>query len=91
MVKLIGNDILRSGEKIGWVEGNRIRAHDGKLLGYFEDRYVYSEDNRKLAYMEGNRLCSGNTNISLEKVNEAIEGGLLPEVGKCAIYVLLGG
>jgi hypothetical protein len=92
MVKIIGNDIWRGGEKIGWVEGARIRAHDGTKLGYFEGNFVYGEDGHKLAYIEGDHLVSygSDTKIPLEKIAEEIEGGVLPEIGKCAVYVLLG-
>ncbi len=92
MVKIVGNDIWRGGEKIGWVEGNRIRAHDGTKLGYFEGNFVWGEDGRKLAYVEEDYLISygSNQKIPLEKISEGIEGGILPEIGKCAIYVLLG-
>ena len=92
MVKIIGHDIWRGGQKIGWIDGDRIRTHDDKKLGYFEGNYVYSEEGHKLAYMEGDHLISygGNSKIPLEKVSEAIEGGVLPLIGKCAVYVLLG-
>lgn len=92
MLKITGNDIWRSGEKIGWIEGNRIRARDGKKLGYFEGNFIYGEDGWKVAYVEGDHLFSdgGNVKVPLEKISEEIEGGMLPETGKCAIYVLLG-
>ena len=35
MVKIIGNDIWRGGEKIGWIEGDYVRDRDGKKLGLF--------------------------------------------------------
>ena len=90
----MGKEIWRGGEKIGWVEDHHIRAHDAKKLGYFEGNFVYNEDGHKLAYIEGDHLISyggeHESKIALEKVSEGIEGGVLPEIGKCAIYVLLG-
>ncbi len=92
MLKIEGNDILRAGEKIGWVEGNHILAHDGKKLGYFEGNFVYNINAQKVAYIEGDFLVSqGSTSAKtrLEQIAEEVTGGVLPEIGKCAIYVLL--
>lgn len=92
MIKIEGNDIWRNGQKVGWIDSNHIRAHDGVKLGYFEGNYVHSNDGEKIAYIDGAYLHqeSGGTKVSLDKVNEEIVGGLLPEIGKCAIYVLIG-
>ncbi len=92
MVKIVGNDVWRNGEKIGFIDGTHVRTHDGKRIGYFEGNYVYNEDGDRTAYIEEDHLVSygGGARIPLDKVNESIEGGVLPEIGKCAIYVLLG-
>jgi hypothetical protein len=94
MVKILGNDIWRGGEKIGWIDGDHIRDRDGKKLGYFEDKYVYNLDGRKIAYIEEDHLVSvgsGNeAKVDLDKVAEEVQGGVLSELGKCAVYVLLG-
>ncbi|GEM_PF-391898 len=92
MIKIEGNDILRGGEKIGWIEGNDVRAHDGKKLGYFEGNHVYNSLGERVAYINGDHLFSqggSEMKMHLEKINEEIVGGVLPEIGKCAIYVLL--
>ena len=94
MVKIIGNEIWRSGEKIGWVEDDHIRDRAGKRLGYFRDRFVYDMDDHKIAYIEQDYLISqgsgSEAKIRLNEVAENIEGGVLSEIGKCAVYVLLG-
>lgn len=92
MVKIIGNDIWRAGQKIGWIDGDHVRAHDGTKLGYFQGNFVFGEDGHKLATIEGDHLIAygGNAKVLLEKISEDIEGGVLPEIGKCAVYVLLG-
>jgi hypothetical protein len=92
MVKIIGNDVWRSGEKIGFIDGTHIRTHDGHRIGFFEGNYVYNQEGNKTAEIENGYLVSygGSSKISLDKVNESIEGGVLPEIGKCAVYVLLG-
>jgi hypothetical protein len=94
MVKLIGNDVWRAGDKIGWIDGNHVRDREGKRLGYFRDKYVYDMDDHKIAYIEQDYLVSegsgSEAKIRLDQVAENIEGGVLPEIGKCAVYVLLG-
>ena len=93
MIEIKGIDIWRGGQKIGWLDGYHIRAHDNKRLGYFESNYIYGENGHKLAYVAGDYLYSegGNNNrIPLEKVNEEITGGVMDEIAKCAIYILLG-
>jgi hypothetical protein len=94
MIKLIGNDIWRGDKKIGWIEENRIRDHDGKKLGYFEDKFVYSEDGHKVAYIEEDFLMpyggSTSSKILLEAVAEDVTGGTIPEIARAAIYILLG-
>ena len=94
MIKIIGNDIWRSGQKIGWIDEHYVRDRDGKRLGYFRDRFVYDMNDHKIAYIEQDYLVSegsgSEAKIRLEKMAEEIEGGVLPEIGKCAVYVLLG-
>ncbi|MDE2001794.1 MAG: hypothetical protein KGI60_04505 [Patescibacteria group bacterium] len=91
MIKVIGHDLWRGGQKIGWAEENHVFAHDGKKLGYFSENHVFDVTGRKLAYVEGDHLyADGSSRVSLETINENIVGGVLPEMAKCAIYVLLG-
>ena len=71
-----------------------VRDRDGKKLGYFQDRFVYDMDAHKIAYIEGDYLVSegsgSEARLNLEKVAEEVQGGVLSELGKCAVYVLLG-
>lgn len=92
MLKLVGNEIWRSEEKVGWVEGNHVYAHDGRKLGYFQDSHIFNEAGEKVAYIEGDFLYSedGKVKVDLEKIAEEIEGGIMPLLGKCAVYILLG-
>ena len=93
MLKINGHEIWRGGEKVGFIDGNYIRAHDWKKLGYFEGNFVHDVMGHKLAYINGDHLyteSSAGVRISLDKVNESIVGGLLTEIGKCAIYILIG-
>lgn len=93
MIKINGHELWRGGEKIGWIEENHIIAHGGKKMGFYSGNHIYGSDGGKLAFVEGNHLYSGSgmdEKIDLEKVNESIVGGVVPEICKCAVYVLLG-
>ncbi len=94
MIKIVGSELWRGGEKVGYVEGHHIRNRENALVGYFSEgeKAVYSAGDHKIAYIQGDKLYStvGHADVHLSSVHEAIEGGVLSEVGKCAIYVLLG-
>ena len=94
MIKIIGNEVWRSGQKIGWVDDDHVRDRDGKKLGYFQDRFIYDMGGHKLAWIEEDYLVSQGSGdeakIRLDQVAENIEGGVMSELAKCAIYVLLG-
>ncbi len=91
MIKMLGNDIYRNDEKIGWIEGNHIYAHDGKKIGYFDSQHIYGPDGDKVAYLDSQDLydAAGNRKAHLEDVAAEIEG-ILPNSAKCAIYALFG-
>ena len=95
MIKIIGNDLYRAGEKIGYMDTKHVWGHDGKKLGYFDYRTVWGEDGRKLAFIDGDFLISygasgEESKVRLETMNEQVEGGVMPGIQKCAVYVLLG-
>lgn len=96
MVKIMGNEVWRANEKIGWIEDNKhIRARDNKRIGYFEENFVRDEQGHKIAYINGDHLYSIGRNTSdakmeLSKINESIIGGVISEIGRCAVYILLG-
>ena len=92
MIKVVGKDLWRGGQKIGWVAEHHIFAHDGKKLGYFDNKNIYNLEGHKLAYVEGDYLHSygSDSKVPLEKVSEEIEGGVDQSIDKCAIYILLG-
>lgn len=94
MIKIVGNEIWRGGEKIGWVDGGHIRDHADNKVGFFDEKFVYNENDHKVAYIEGDFLYSeGGTaaaKIPLEKVAEDVSGGVIPGIARAAIYILLG-
>lgn len=92
MIKIVGNDLYRGGEKIGWLDGRYVRAHDGAKMGYFDNSRVYDENGNKLAYVEGDYLYSYSSGekVSLNKVAKEVEGGIAPGIEKCAVYTIFG-
>jgi len=92
MIKLVGNEIWRGGEKIGWVAGNHVFAHDGKKVGFFEANFIYSESDKKVARIEGDFLYAegGESKVPLEKIAEDVTGGVITDIARAAIYILLG-
>ena len=85
---IIDNKIYHHAEKLGWIEGSKIKAKDEKLMGYFDAKHVYGPDMHQITYVENEtlRFRNGQSSISLEKVNEAVEGAY-PLPTKCAVYV----
>ena len=94
MVKLIDKSIYRGGEKIGWIENDHIFNHSGEKLGYFEGHSIYDHSGHKIAYIENDFLVpqggSSTSKVRLEDVAGDVTGGVIPEIARAAIYILLG-
>lgn len=91
MIKIIGNDITRGGEKIGWIEGNDIYDENGTKLGYFMNEDIYSAQGTKLGYIARNSLhANDGETLDLDNMRREITGGSYPDLTRAAIYLLLG-
>ncbi len=91
MIKVIGNDFMRGGEKIGWIEGDHIFDHTGRKLGYASGNNIYDIGGMKIGWIEGDYLFApGNKKIRLDEVHAEIQGGVLTEAQRAAVRVLLG-
>ncbi|HVN26718.1 MAG TPA: hypothetical protein VMT99_03670 [Candidatus Paceibacterota bacterium] len=92
MPQIIENKVYHHGQKMGWIEGSHIRSADNQLLGYFDRTYVYDAMMHKIAYIENDALHfeNGQPHVSLERINEEIEG-TYPLNVKCAVHVLFEG
>jgi hypothetical protein len=91
MPKIVDNKIYHNGEKIGWIDGHHVRDKSDAKLGYFQGNDIWDESaTRKIAYIQENMLKfeNGNASVSLEKINEEIQG-TYPLIVKCAVHVLL--
>lgn len=92
MIKIIGNDIMRSGEKIGYIKGNDILNTVGNKLGYFSGDDIYNYNGRKIGYLEGNSIKyeNGNKKINILENKSRISGGAISDVCRAAIRLLFG-
>ena len=92
MIKIVGNDILREGGKIGWISGNDIFNSSGQKAGYFSSNDIYDRNGHKIGYVEGSNVKkAGNSAlISVERVRSRVVGGIHSDVCRAAIFLLFG-
>ena len=91
MIKIVGNDVMRGGEKIGWVEGHDIFDRNGRKLGYASGTSIYTVGGMKIGWIEGDYLFApGDRKIRLDEVHSAVQGGILTEEQRAAVRIFLG-
>lgn len=92
MIKIIGNNIWRGGEKVGWLQGDYVYSHDGRKLGYSEGSNVYNMSGHKIGYIEGDEIHSTADDrvTRLEDNHGHVVGGEISDVARAAIRLLLG-
>ncbi len=92
MIKIQGQEIWRSGVKIGYVRKGHIFSNKGKDLGYSSGNYVYDANGRRLAYLQGDYIyfIDSSQKISIEDNEQDVVGGSFSNVENAAIRILLG-
>jgi len=92
MLKIIGNDVMRGIEKVGYVQGNDIHDKSGHKVGYFMDNHIYNQAGHKLARLEGDHIkdAQGNITTSVSENHNHVSGGALSDLSRAAVRVLLG-
>jgi hypothetical protein len=91
MLKIIGNDIWRGAEKIGYFRNDDIFNHEGKKLGYFRDNHVYDYNGKKLGYIQDDYLKTmDGKEVRLEDNRTRITSGSISDLERAAIFLLLG-
>lgn len=95
MLKIIGNDVMRDGMKVGYfnITTRHLYSNEGKKLGHFDHEYIYNVAGKKVAKVEGDYLVSisgERARLKIDEVTKSIQGGIIPLTGKCAIYMLIG-
>ncbi len=94
MIKVQDHKIYNHGEKVGWIEGSKyVFSEDGKKLGYFTHDEVYNVEAHRLAHVKDNHVYFEGSSDSknLDDMVEDIEGADLPDIGRLAIRLLVGG
>lgn len=91
MIKLIGNDIIQNGHKIGWMHGNDIFNLSGEKIGYYSGNDIYSRQG-KIGYVDGSniKLVGSSQLISVQENRMRISGGTYSDICRAAIRLLFG-
>ncbi len=92
MIQVENNDLKRVGVKIGFIQGNYILDHNGHKLGYFENNKIFNIASKELGYIEGEYLKMPNNNVGirLEDNHKEVDGGIISDLCRAAIRLLLG-
>jgi hypothetical protein len=92
MIKIINNDIMRAGVKIGWLSGNDVFDHQGLKLGFYEDNYIFNRSSHKIGYLKGDFLYEINSDrkIRLDENRVYVAGGAFSDLCRAAVRLLLG-
>ena len=91
MIKIVGNDIMRGGEKIGLIEGNDIVDENGNKLGYFTGNSIFAVDGRRLGSLAGNVLKTvTGGKFDIDDNRRVVTGGTVSDLARVAIRLLLG-
>ena len=98
MIKIIGNDIKRNGEKIGWIDGNDVRDMANRKLGFvIGDDIRRGSDGLKIGFIEGayiittmGTVTSSSRKISIAENNKHVAGGFISNEMRAAIRLFFG-
>ena len=92
MIKIIGNDIINNGEKIGYIRDNDIFNVGGNKIGYYSGDDIFNYKGIKIGYLEGNYIKyeNGNRSISISENKSRVNGGAISNVCRAAIRLLFG-
>ncbi len=90
MIKIIGNDIWRDAEKVGWLQGDDIFGMAGRKLGFIHRNEIHAVDGRKLGYVQDEKLHRADgTFLPVSEVLKDVSGGAVSELHRVAIKLLL--
>ncbi len=91
MIYLEGHEIMRNGEKIGYLEGERIYSRDARKLGWVDGDHIYDHEGRKIAWIEGGHAeTAGGRIIELDDIHKHVKRGAISDTLRTAIYLFLG-
>lgn len=91
MIHIEGHELWRGGEKIGYLEGEKIYSHEAHKLGWVDEDHIYDHSGRKIAWIEGNHAeTPDGSKMELDDIHEHVEGGAISGALRTAIYLFLG-
>ena len=92
MIKIIGNDIIQNGTKIGYIKGDDIYNANGNKVGSYLGNDIFDYNRNKIGYIQGDyiKYDNGNRSISLKETKMHISGGTIPDICRAAIKLLFG-
>ena len=91
MITIVGKEILRAGQRIGYLQGNDIFSHANIKLGYVQGNHIFVHENHKLAWLENDYIKTADgQSIRVEANNQQITGGEISDIQRAAIRFLLG-
>jgi sporulation protein YlmC with PRC-barrel domain len=91
MLKIVGNDVHRGTEKIGYLEGNDVYNHVGRKVGYFSGNDIFDMAGKKVGYILNNRIhTASGESISVSENRSHVSGGTYSDLHRAAIRLLLG-
>lgn len=94
MIKIIGNDIKRDGEKLGWIAGNDVRDMSNRKLGYVVGDDIFrGSDGSKIAFVDGAFVVIGSSGKKMsivENKSKHVSGGSISDAMRAAIKLFFG-
>jgi len=92
MLKIVGNDILKDSQKIGWLSGNDIFNLSNEKIGYYSGNDIYNHRGLKIGYVDGSiiKMAGNSMQISVQENRLRISGGAYSDVCRAAIRLLFG-
>lgn len=92
MIKIIANDIVKNGTKIGYFKGDDIYNTNRNKVGSYLGNDIFDYNRNKIGYIEGNyiKYDGGTRSISLQETKLHISGGTIPDICRAAIRLLFG-
>ena len=90
MIHIEGHAIWKDGEKIGYIEGEKIYSREARKLGWISKNHIYNYHGKKVAWVEKNHIeMEDGKRIELDDIHEYVEGGAISDVLRTAVYLFL--
>jgi len=91
MIKIVKNEIMRDGIRVGYIQNDHIFDHTGKKLAYFSSTEAFDENGKKIARIDGEYIyfTKNNTKVRIEDNNKLVTG-IVSDICRAAIRLVLG-